>query len=141
MALGWMARVPSAPIINSLYSTAAPFAAAPCIKAISPSEGWTIGGTTVIVLGDNFFDGLQVVFGNVTVWGEVSASVLNHAHSHLNLTYTSLRSSLHHTLSEYRHRRVIYQAWSKSHFPTSQSSFAKVHPADSSMLVSWHRGR
>ena len=50
----------------------APFAAAPCIKAISPSEGWTIGGTTVIILGDNFFDGLQVVFGNVTVWGEVN---------------------------------------------------------------------
>ncbi|OTF82869.1 transcription factor collier-like protein, partial [Euroglyphus maynei] len=51
-----------------------PFAAAPCIKAISPSEGWTIGGTTVIILGDNFFDGLQVVFGNVTVWGELLTS-------------------------------------------------------------------
>ncbi|KAH7642663.1 transcription factor collier-like isoform x2 [Dermatophagoides farinae] len=54
--------------------TDAPFAAAPCIKAISPSEGWTIGGTTVIILGDNFFDGLQVVFGNVTVWGELLTS-------------------------------------------------------------------
>ncbi|XP_016160726.1 PREDICTED: transcription factor COE4-like, partial [Ficedula albicollis] len=39
--------------------------ATPCIKAISPSEGWTTGGATVIVIGDNFFDGLQVLFGTV----------------------------------------------------------------------------
>uniref|UniRef100_A0A8C2Y5G0 EBF transcription factor 3 n=1 Tax=Coturnix japonica TaxID=93934 RepID=A0A8C2Y5G0_COTJA len=32
-------------------------AATPCIKAISPSEGWTTGGATVIIIGDNFFDG------------------------------------------------------------------------------------
>ncbi|CAO2578740.1 Transcription factor COE4, partial [Lemmus lemmus] len=38
-------------------------AATPCIKAISPGEGWTTGGATVIIIGDNFFDGLQVVFG------------------------------------------------------------------------------
>ncbi|KAJ6222690.1 hypothetical protein RDWZM_001235 [Blomia tropicalis] len=54
--------------------TDAPFAAAPCIKAISPSEGWTTGGNSVIILGDNFFDGLQVVFGNVSVWGELLTS-------------------------------------------------------------------
>ncbi|XP_060103410.1 LOW QUALITY PROTEIN: transcription factor COE3-like [Heteronotia binoei] len=47
-------------------------AATPCIKAISPSEGWTTGGATVIVIGDNFFDGLQVVFGTMLVWSEVS---------------------------------------------------------------------
>uniref|UniRef100_A0A8B9I7I5 EBF family member 4 n=1 Tax=Anser brachyrhynchus TaxID=132585 RepID=A0A8B9I7I5_9AVES len=46
-------------------------AATPCIKAISPSEGWTTGGATVIVIGDNFFDGLQVVFGTMLVWSEV----------------------------------------------------------------------
>ncbi|KAM6132341.1 transcription factor COE4-like [Pterocles gutturalis] len=46
-------------------------AATPCIKAISPSEGWTTGGATVIVIGDNFFDGLQVVFGTVLVWSEL----------------------------------------------------------------------
>uniref|UniRef100_A0A480LMS5 Transcription factor COE4 n=1 Tax=Sus scrofa TaxID=9823 RepID=A0A480LMS5_PIG len=46
-------------------------AATPCIKAISPGEGWTTGGATVIVIGDNFFDGLQVVFGNVLVWSEL----------------------------------------------------------------------
>ncbi|XP_064568193.1 transcription factor COE4-like isoform X2 [Zonotrichia leucophrys gambelii] len=46
-------------------------AATPCIKAISPSEGWTTGGATVIVIGDNFFDGLQVLFGTVLVWSEL----------------------------------------------------------------------
>lgn len=45
--------------------------ATPCIKAISPSEGWTSGGSTVIIVGDNFFDGLQVVFGTMLVWSEV----------------------------------------------------------------------
>ena len=42
--------------ITGLY----PASAVPCIKAISPSEGWTTGGSTVIIIGDNFFDGLQV---------------------------------------------------------------------------------
>jgi len=50
-------------------------AAAPCIKAISPSEGWTTGGATVIIIGDNFFDGLQVIFGTMLVWSEVSVQV------------------------------------------------------------------
>uniref|UniRef100_A0A8C7E1U9 EBF family member 4 n=2 Tax=Elapidae TaxID=8602 RepID=A0A8C7E1U9_NAJNA len=49
-----------------------PSEATPCIKAVSPSEGWTTGGATVIVIGDNFFDGLQVVFGTMLVWSEVS---------------------------------------------------------------------
>jgi early B-cell factor len=44
----------------------------PCIKAISPNEGWTSGGSTVIIIGENFFDGLQVVFGPTLVWSEVS---------------------------------------------------------------------
>ncbi|XP_078142642.1 transcription factor COE1 isoform X6 [Centroberyx gerrardi] len=44
---------------------------APCIKAISPSEGWTTGGATVIIIGDNFFDGLQVIFGTMLVWSEL----------------------------------------------------------------------
>ncbi|XP_041320548.1 transcription factor COE4-like [Pyrgilauda ruficollis] len=48
-----------------------PSEATPCIKAISPSEGWTTGGATVIVIGDNFFDGLQVLFGTVLVWSEL----------------------------------------------------------------------
>ncbi|XP_030650190.1 transcription factor COE3 isoform X6 [Chanos chanos] len=48
-----------------------PSEATPCIKAISPSEGWTTGGATVIIIGDNFFDGLQVVFGTMLVWSEL----------------------------------------------------------------------
>uniref|UniRef100_A0A7N6AFU0 IPT/TIG domain-containing protein n=1 Tax=Anabas testudineus TaxID=64144 RepID=A0A7N6AFU0_ANATE len=39
--------------------------------AISPSEGWTTGGATVIIIGDNFFDGLQVIFGTMLVWSEL----------------------------------------------------------------------
>ncbi|XP_069601138.1 transcription factor COE4 [Ranitomeya imitator] len=46
-------------------------AATPCIKAVSPSEGWTTGGATVILIGDHFFDGLQVVFGTMLVWSEL----------------------------------------------------------------------
>lgn len=49
-------------------------AATPCIKAISPSEGWTTGGAMVIIIGDNFFDGLQVVFGTMLVWSEVGTA-------------------------------------------------------------------
>ncbi|XP_052371115.1 transcription factor COE1-A-like isoform X2 [Oncorhynchus keta] len=45
--------------------------ATPCIKAISPSEGWTTGGATVIIIGENFFDGLQVIFGTMLVWSEL----------------------------------------------------------------------
>uniref|UniRef100_H3DEI7 EBF transcription factor 2 n=1 Tax=Tetraodon nigroviridis TaxID=99883 RepID=H3DEI7_TETNG len=45
--------------------------ATPCIKAISPSEGWTTGGAMVIVIGENFFEGLQVVFGSMLVWSEL----------------------------------------------------------------------
>lgn len=48
--------------------------ATPCIKAISPSEGWTIGGAQVIIVGDNFFDGLQVLFGTMLVWSELITS-------------------------------------------------------------------
>nr|XP_061804275.1 transcription factor COE2 isoform X9 [Nerophis lumbriciformis] len=48
-----------------------PGEATPCIKAISPSEGWTTGGAMVIVIGENFFDGLQVVFGSMLVWSEL----------------------------------------------------------------------
>ncbi|XP_034244073.1 transcription factor collier-like isoform X1 [Thrips palmi] len=48
--------------------------ASPCIKAISPAEGWTSGGATVIIIGENFFDGLQVVFGTMLVWSELITS-------------------------------------------------------------------
>ena len=44
---------------------------APQIKAVCPSEGWTQGGQTVVVVGENFFEGLQVCFGSTTVWAEL----------------------------------------------------------------------
>ena len=59
-------------VFSCLFSV--PFTATPCIKAILPSEGWTSGGTTVVIIGDNFFDGLQVVFGSMLVWSELVTS-------------------------------------------------------------------
>ena len=60
--------------------------ATPCIKAISPSEGWTTGGAQVIIVGDNFFDGLQVVFGTMLVWSEVSGG-WKHTWTHVVLSF------------------------------------------------------
>jgi len=39
----------------------------PRILAISPSEGWTMGGQTIVIIGDNFRQGVQVVFGSLPV--------------------------------------------------------------------------
>lgn len=43
----------------------------PVIKAVSPSEGCMSGGSSVIIVGDGFFEGVQVVFGNNVVYAEV----------------------------------------------------------------------
>uniref|UniRef100_F1L1Y9 Transcription factor unc-3 n=1 Tax=Ascaris suum TaxID=6253 RepID=F1L1Y9_ASCSU len=51
----------------------------PVIKAICPSEGWTQGGTPVIIIGENFFEGLQVSFGPTTVWNESIQIITPHA--------------------------------------------------------------
>eukprot|EP00795_Rhopilema_esculentum_P012291 gene12291-2937_t len=40
----------------------------PLIKAMIPSEGWTSGGTQIIIIGENFFEGIQIIFGNCIVW-------------------------------------------------------------------------
>ncbi|KAF2354014.1 Transcription factor COE helix-loop-helix domain [Trinorchestia longiramus] len=56
---------------DSMFGLYPPLPATPCVKAICPSEGWTTGGATVIIVGDNFFDGLQVVFGSTLVWSEM----------------------------------------------------------------------
>ena len=66
------------------------FTAYPSIKAICPNEGWTTGGTNVVVIGDNFFDGLQVVFGSLIVWSEVmnSSIILLESNSLLLYHYT-----------------------------------------------------
>lgn len=49
-------------------------ALSPAVKHVSPQEGWTHGGQTVIIIGDNFFDGLQVYFGTTPVWSELITS-------------------------------------------------------------------
>ncbi|CAD5113139.1 DgyrCDS2329 [Dimorphilus gyrociliatus] len=46
-------------------------AAVPQIKAMCPNEGWTNGGTQVVIIGENFFEGLQVVFGSHIIWSEL----------------------------------------------------------------------
>jgi len=46
----------------------------PRILAISPSEGWTMGGQTIVVIGDNFREGLQVIFGSQPVLSQVISS-------------------------------------------------------------------
>ena len=48
----------------------------PKIHAISPSEGWTMGGQTIIIIGDNFYQGLQVIFGSIPV---ISQFITSHA--------------------------------------------------------------
>ena len=62
-------------IVAALYPGLYPTAAIPCIKAISPSEGWTTGGSTVIIIGDNFFDGLQVLVITIII-------TINYHHQH-----------------------------------------------------------
>jgi hypothetical protein len=46
-------------------------AASPVIKTICPAEAWCQGGSTAVLIGENFHDGLQVCFGTTSVWGEV----------------------------------------------------------------------
>lgn len=70
----WLLADPYSTRAFSRYPRDAGMITTPCIKAICPSEGWTSGGTTVIIIGDNFFDGLQVVFGTMLVWSELITS-------------------------------------------------------------------
>lgn len=49
-------------------------AVSPLIKAVSPSEGWLSGGQSIIIIGENFFDGIQVLFGQTPVWSELITS-------------------------------------------------------------------
>ena len=46
----------------------------PRIIAISPSEGWTIGGQTIVIIGDNFKEGMQVMFGLVPLQCQLISS-------------------------------------------------------------------
>ncbi|GMT05859.1 hypothetical protein PENTCL1PPCAC_28033, partial [Pristionchus entomophagus] len=52
---------------------------APVLKAICPTEGWVQGGTQVVLVGENFFDGLQVTFGSTTIWSDSVQIISPHA--------------------------------------------------------------
>lgn len=56
--------------IKMLFSLSL-FLGKPCIVSIYPNEGWTTGGSRITVIGVNFFDGLDIVFGTVPVQSEV----------------------------------------------------------------------
>jgi len=45
--------------------------ATPKIKAIFPTESWCQGGGTAVLIGENFFDGLQAYFGSIRAWTEL----------------------------------------------------------------------
>ena len=43
----------------------------PYIIAVYPHEGWTTGGTRVCIVGMNFYEGVEVVFGTLPASAEV----------------------------------------------------------------------
>ena len=43
----------------------------PFIIAVYPHEGWTSGGTRVCIVGMNFYEGVEVVFGTLSASAEV----------------------------------------------------------------------
>jgi early B-cell factor len=58
-------------INTSNSSSNMPAISVPVIKAVCPNEGTTAGGITVVLIGENFFEGLQVVFGSMLIWAEL----------------------------------------------------------------------
>lgn len=119
-------------------------AATPCIKAISPSEGWTTGGATVILIGDNFFDGLQVVFGTMLVWSEVKHASTISDNSRSTLVYIPFTvhctvflspSSSPLTLSGSRLLLATFLGLSRSRCHTNLSSSVKERRDASSTQV------
>ncbi len=48
-----------------------PHAGKPYIIAVHPPEGWITGGTKVCIVGMNFYEGVEVVFGTLPASSEV----------------------------------------------------------------------
>jgi len=67
-AFVWFSFVIETKTISSLSESLIP---TPVIKHIQPNEGWVVGGQVVLILGENFFDGLQVMFNTLVVYSEV----------------------------------------------------------------------
>jgi len=49
----------------------------PALESINPAEGWTHGGATLIVVGDNFFQGIEIGFDRTLVPTDVSVRLYN----------------------------------------------------------------
>lgn len=55
-------------VMNFLACT---LAGKPYIIAVHPPEGWITGGTKVCIVGMNFYEGVEVVFGTLPASSEV----------------------------------------------------------------------
>ena len=54
---------------HTMYSLC--YTGKPYITSVYPTEGWTSGGTRVCIVGMNFFEGIEVVFGTLQATAEV----------------------------------------------------------------------
>ncbi|ULT84621.1 hypothetical protein L5515_019188 [Caenorhabditis briggsae] len=66
---------------DSEYSESADLpSSVPVMKALFPSEGYVAGGTQIVIIGENFYEGLQVAFGTTSPnWGENVQLISPHA--------------------------------------------------------------
>ncbi len=51
----------------------------PYIISVHPHEGWTSGGGSVCIVGMNFYEGTEVVFGTLQAASEVSSYEPSHS--------------------------------------------------------------
>lgn len=105
----------------------------PIILAICPNEGWTTGGSLICIIGENFFRGLQVIFGAVMASTDVSlltCCICMYARTYMvlyvvafellshcvNVCYILCQSTLeifkHPTCIHCRQRRIQVECWS-----------------------------
>ena len=48
----------------------------PYIITVYPAEGWTTGGTRLCIVGMNFYEGVEVVFGTLPASSEVNTTAI-----------------------------------------------------------------
>ena len=60
----------------------------PIIQKLIPSEAWNTGGSYIIIIGENFFDGIQVIFGTCLVWNtEVYILYINYSYIEIRCSF------------------------------------------------------
>eukprot|EP00118_Oscarella_pearsei_P018720 m.193333 g.193333 ORF g.193333 m.193333 type:complete len:532 (+) comp39477_c0_seq19:104-1699(+) len=64
--------IKSSPIEEAVQFREATVLAMPLVTAIIPDEGWTYGGTNVVLIGENFVHGMQAAFGSQLVFTKVT---------------------------------------------------------------------